>query len=46
MSERVEIERLLNGGAPVVVIAEKVGFHAAMAKTILLDFISDWNGKN
>ena len=28
-SERAEIERLHNGGAPAAVIAEKVGYHVA-----------------
>ncbi len=28
-SERAEIERLYNGGAPAAVIAERVGYHVA-----------------
>ncbi len=28
-SERAEIERLHNGGAPAAVIAEKIGYHTA-----------------
>ena len=40
-SERAEIERLHNGGAPAAVIAEKVGYHVA---TIYRELQNGYNG--